>query len=192
MAADRMIIGVFADRTDAENAIEDLKSENYDVKDISVITKNTDDATVINNNTGTTGNNVANGAASGAATGGVIGALAGLLVGIGAIAIPGFGALLIGGPLAAALGLTGAAAATVSGAVTGAVAGGLVGALVGIGVPEEDARVYEDRVRAGGILLAVPTRDHNEDDVREIMEDDGADRVRAFTMSTYHERRAHL
>jgi uncharacterized membrane protein len=191
MAEDKMIIGVFGDRVDAENAIEDLKDEDYDVKDISVVAKS-DDATVINNNTGAAGNTVADSTASGVTTGGVIGALAGLLVGLGAIAVPGIGALLIGGPIAAALGLSGAAATTVSGAVTGAIAGGLVGALVGLGVPEEDARVYEDRVRAGGILLAVPARERNEDDVREIMEDNGAERVRAFTMHTHHDRTAQL
>lgn len=180
MARDMMIIGVFSDRTEAEDAIDELKTADYDAKDISVITRDRDDAEVIKTNTGS---NVADGIASGATTGGVIGGLAGLLIGIGAITIPGLGGLLIAGPLAAALGLTGAAATTVSGAVTGAVAGGLVGALVGIGVPEEDATYYEGRVKDGGILVAVPTRERNENDVREILEDNGAERVRTFSMN---------
>lgn len=180
MVKDTMIIGVFADRTEAEDAIDELKSAEYTAKDISVVTRDQDDAHVIHDNTGTT---VGDGIATGATTGAVIGGLAGLLIGIGAIAIPGIGGLLIAGPLATALGLTGAAATTVSGAATGAIAGGLVGALVGIGVPEEDATYYEGRVKQGGILVAVPARERNEDEVRSILEDNGADRVRSFTMN---------
>ena len=175
-----MIISVFSDREDAESAIEELKSLNYNAQDISIVTRDREDAQVVRDNTGT---NVGDGLTSGAVTGGVIGGLAGLLIGIGAIAIPGIGALLVAGPLAAALGLTGAAASTVTGAVAGALTGGLVGALVGIGVPEEDASVYEDRVKTGGILLAVPIRERNEGEVRSILEENGADRVKVFTMS---------
>ena len=131
-------------------------------------------------------------AVSGATTGGMIGGIAGLLVGIGAITIPGLGAILIGGPLAAALGLTGAAATTVTGALTGALAGGLVGGLVGLGVPEEDARVYEDRVKSGAILVAVPLRDANEESVRGILEDNGAERVRSFDMNETSQHHAAL
>lgn len=107
--------------------------------------------------------------------------LAGLLVGIGAIAVPGIGALFIGGPLAAALGLSGAAATTVSGAATGALAGGLIGALLGLGVPEEDARIYEERIKEGGILIAIPSRTGDEARAMDILEDTGADQVRAIT-----------
>jgi gas vesicle protein len=56
------------------------------------------------------------------------------------------------------LGLTGAAATTVSGAVTGALAGGIVGALTCIGIPEESAKYYEDIIKKGAIILAVPEK----------------------------------
>jgi uncharacterized membrane protein len=180
MNKDEMIISIFSDRTDAESAIEELKSLHYNAQDISIVTRDREDAQAVRDNTGSS---IGDGLTSGAATGGVIGGLAGLLIGVGAITIPGLGALLVAGPLAAALGLTGAAASTVTGAVAGAVTGGLVGALVGIGVPQEDATVYEDRVKTGGILLAVPIRERSEAEVRTILEDNGADRVKAFTMS---------
>jgi hypothetical protein len=176
-----MVLGVFANRTEAEDAIDDLKDAGYNPKDISIVMKDTAEGQAVASNTGA---NVASGAATGATTGGVIGALAGLLVGIGAIAVPGVGALLIGGPLAAALGLTGAAASTVSGAVTGALAGGLLGALMGLGIPEEDAKVYEQQVKAGGILVAVPAREGEGSDARNILEDDGAQQVRSIAMRT--------
>ena len=174
-----IILGIFSNTDTAEDAIEELKEEGYDAKDISIVMRDSDEAQTVATNTGAS---VADGAASGAVTGGALGALAGLLVGIGAIALPGIGGLLIGGPLAAALGLTGAAATTVSGATTGALAGGLVGALVGLGVPEEDATVYESRIKEGGVLLAVPIREGSTREARAILEDNGADTVRSLNV----------
>lgn len=174
-----MILGVFSTRENADAAIAELRDSGYDPKHISIIMKNMDNNETVVNNAAGTGSNVAGGAASGATTGGVVGALAGLLVGIGAIAIPGVGALLIGGPLAAALGLTGAAATTVSGALTGALAGGLIGALVGLGVPEEDAKVYQQRIEAGGILVAVPAKTGESADAKDILATNGADQIRS-------------
>ena len=171
----RTVIGVFADKPAAESAVSELESAGYNPKDISIVMRSTDGGTV----TQDAGGDVASGAVSGATTGGVIGGLAGLLIGIGALTIPGIGALLIGGPIAAALGLGGAAATTVSGAVTGALAGGLVGALVNLGIPEEEARVYEQRIKEGAILVAVPTRDgEKENEAKDILQSHGADQIR--------------
>jgi uncharacterized membrane protein len=175
----KMVFGIFTDRTNAEEAINELQEQGFNPKDISIIMKNKEDAEVIHTNTGAS---VADSTLSGAATGAAIGGLAGLLVGIGAIAIPGVGALLIGGPLAAALGLSGAAAATVSGAATGALAGGLIGALVGIGVPEEDARIYEERVRSGAILVAVPAFSNEHREASAILREHGAEQVKNIDM----------
>lgn len=171
----KMVLGIFFNRADAEDAISRLEEEGYDPKDISIVMKDQAKGEEMQENTGA---RVAEGAVSGATTGGVIGALAGLLVGTGII--PGLGVLLIGGPIAAALGLTGAAATTVSGAVTGALAGGLLGVLTGFGLSREDARIYEDRIKEGGILLAVPTRRGHENEVRIILEDYNADQVKTI------------
>lgn len=167
------LLGIFNDRSHAEMALSELTGMGYSAKDVSVIMKED----TVSTKDGSSG--VVEGAASGATTGTVLGGLAGLLIGIGAIAIPGVGGLLIGGPLAAALGLTGAAATTVSGAVTGAVAGGLVGGLVNLGLPEEEARVYETRIKEGAVLLAVPVKEGmDEDKVRATFEDHQADQIR--------------
>lgn len=176
----KTVLGVFNERADAEEAIDRLRDADYNPKDLSIVMKDTEAGAEIADTTGT---NVATGAASGATTGAVIGGIAGLLIGIGAIAVPGIGAILIGGPLAAALGLTGAAATTVSGVATGALAGGLLGALMGLGVPEEDARIYEERVNEGGILVAVPARSGEEEEVRMLLEDSGADTIRTLTLT---------
>lgn len=150
------ILGIFTDQTQAEDAVEALKVLGYSPREISIVVKDKVIATEVAHTTGT---NVATGALEGATTGGVVGGVVGLLVGIGAIALPGFGAILIGGPIAVALGATGAAATAVSAAATGALAGGLIGALIGLGLPEETARFYDEQLREGALLLAVSPND---------------------------------
>jgi len=85
------------------------------------------------------------GAVTGAATGSVLGGALGLLAGIGALAIPGVGPLIAAGPLLAAL----------SGAAAGAAVGGIAGALIGLGIPEIEAKRYENRIAEGNILISV-------------------------------------
>lgn len=85
------------------------------------------------------------GAVTGASAGGVTGGVLGLLAGIGALAIPGVGPLIAAGPIMAAL----------SGVAVGAAVGGIAGALVGLGIPEFEAKRYEDRVKGGNILMSV-------------------------------------
>lgn len=176
-----MVLGVFSMKSLAENAVLELEARGFNPKDISLVMR--DGRTSEEAHASSTGANVVEGTVSGMATGGVVGGLAGLLIGIGAIAVPGIGALLIGGPLAAALGLTGAAATTATGAVTGALAGGLIGSLVSLGVSEEDARYYDEQIREGAILLAVPEMGRR-DEVIDVLEAHHAQNVRAITDRT--------
>lgn len=180
-----MILGIFRGHDDAEDAINRFSSAGYHAKDISIIMRDKEKAEEVSTLTGV---NVAGSATTGAATGGVIGGIAGLLMGIGAITIPGLGAVLIGGPIASALGLTGAAATTISGALTGALAGGFVGALMGLGIPEKEARDYEEEIKKGAILVAVPVSSGLESEAREIMETTGADKIRTIEMETKKHR----
>jgi hypothetical protein len=103
------------------------------------------------------GNKADEGAASGALTGGVVGTITGLLVGLGAVAIPGIGPVMLAGATATTL------ATTLSGGAIGAAAGSLFGALVGLGIPEERARVYNDRLSRGDYLVIV---DGTDDEIR--------------------------
>lgn len=173
------VLGIFADRPFAEQALTQLEEAGYNPKDMSIVMKDHAGAQQIAT---TSGVNITGGALSGAATGAVVGGLAGLLVGVGAIAIPGLGAFLVGGPIAVALGLTGAAATTISGATTGAVAGGILGALMGLGLPEQDARVYEQHVNEGGILLAIPAMEEEIAEVKDILHQAHATQIRSFFM----------
>jgi hypothetical protein len=109
------------------------------------------------------------GAVKGAGVGATLGGVGGLIAGIAGLAIPGIGPILAAGPIAAALG------GALGGATLGAAAGGIIGALTDMGVPEEDARHYEDQVRQGKALVTVRCADDNEADrASNIMEVQGA------------------
>ncbi|MGO4532855.1 general stress protein [Paenibacillus sp. 2TAF8] len=144
----KKIVGVFNTEREASQAIESLKAEGFTSDEISVVTQDRDELKAIREETGT---KAPEGVAAGAATGGVLGGVAGLLAGIGALAVPGIGPILAAGPIAAAF----------TGAAVGAGAGGLVGGLVGLGIPEEDAREYEEYVQNGKILLLVDSSDRD-------------------------------
>lgn len=173
----KIVLGVFHDESDAEDAVKHLKDEGYDPKDISLVMKDKDQEGRVARKTGT---DTVGGAVQGATTGGMIGALAGLLTGLGVIAIPGVGPFLAAGPIATALGLTGAAATTVSGAAAGAAAGGLIGALTSLGLSMDDAKLYEQQVNEGNILLVVPAGSGTTAGVRSILEMHHAEEIRAL------------
>ena len=92
------------------------------------------------------------GAVTGGLSGGLLGGSLGWIAGIGALAIPGAGPFIAAGPLAAAIG----------GAFAGATLGGIAGALVGMGLPEIEAKRYEDKVKDGNILISVHAKDSDE------------------------------
>lgn len=94
-------------------------------------------------------NKADDGAKVGALSVGTLGSLTGLLVGIGVLAIPGMGPIMLAGATATAL------ATTAVGGVIGAATGSLLGGLIGLGIPEEQAKIYHDHVTAGQYLVMV-------------------------------------
>lgn len=142
-------VGTFPTRTQAERALRELKDSGFPMDRVSVIAKDENRPVSDDLHGDDRGNKADEGAAVGAATGGAIGTITGLLVGLGALAIPGIGPIMLAGATATAL------ATTAGGAAIGAAAGGLIGALVGLGIPEERAKVYQDRVSRGDYLVIV-------------------------------------
>src|ERR687894_2658274 len=141
----RTVVGVFDGPNHAEQALNELRNAGFQPEQVSVVARDNRETKDMVESTGMG----AEGAGTGAVLGGITGGVLGWLVGIGALAIPGIGPVVAAGALATTLG----------GAAVGAVAGGLIGALAAAGVPEEDARAYEDHVKQGSILLTVDARD---------------------------------
>jgi hypothetical protein len=136
------VFGIYQTRTDAEYAVDALRSEGFRNTDVSVLfpdNKGTKDFAVEKNT------KAPEGTAAGVTTGGVIGGILGWLTGLGAIVIPGIGPFIAAGPIVAA----------VAGAGVGGAVGGIAGALIGMGIPEYEAKRYEGRIKDGGILLSV-------------------------------------
>ncbi|WP_414568821.1 histidine kinase [Nostoc sp. CCY 9925] len=147
-------VGVFSTRRDVEHALHELKNAGFDMNRVSVITRDGERDDIAGAEVrDRVGDKSDEGAAVGAVSGGAVGGLTGLLVGLGTLAIPGIGPIMLAGAAATAL------ATTLAGAGIGAVAGSLLGALIGLGIPEERARVYDERVKRGQYLVIIDGTD---------------------------------
>lgn len=151
----RRAVGTFASRREAELALQELKDSGFPMNNVSVIAHDAErgdeiaDVDVHDH----VGNKADEGATRGALAGGTLGGLTGLLVGLGSLAIPGVGPIMLAGATATAL------ATTAAGGALGAAAGSLIGTLVGLGIPEDRAREYNDRLGRGHYLVMVDGTD---------------------------------
>ena len=148
----RMLTGLFNDRNDAERAYSSVKSRGYTDDDVNVMmSDHTRDSWFSDDNDDNTtelGSKALEGAGAGSAIGGTLGAIIGGIAAIGTnVVLPGLG-LIVAGPIAAAL----------AGAGAGGLTGGLVGALIGSGIPEERAKLYDEGIRNGGMVMGVNPR----------------------------------
>lgn len=64
------------------------------------------------------------------------------------------------------------------------VAGGILYALMGFGLFEKEAKVYNERIDAGGILFAVPATEDNILEAEEILEEFGAEEIKSVALPT--------
>ena len=161
MKSDRRILtGMFADRTSTENAYNALHERGYTKDDIHLVMSDETRKKHFAGDVKETeiGTKAAEGAGKGSAIGGTVGAIAGVIAALGtSLVIPGLG-IVLAGPIAAGL----------AGAGAGGLTGGIIGALVGSGIPEERARLYEDGVKKGKIVMGVHPR--NDDDEKYFRE----------------------
>ena len=170
MANRRTVVGVFDGPNHAEQALNELRDAGFQPEQVSVVARDNRETQDMVERTGMG----AEGAGTGAVLGGITGGVLGWLVGIGALAIPGIGPIVAAGALATTLG----------GAAIGAVAGGLIGALVDLGIPEEEARGYEEHVRKGSILLTVSANsDEQARQAHQIFDRRGGSDVRAYGLA---------
>lgn len=136
-----VVVGVFNDHTQAETAVDELQRMGFRDDEIGFAWRGESGS----HDTEKTKSHVG----TGAIVGGILGAAAALL-------IPGVGPAIAGGILAPLLG-AGVTAAGVgaAGAALGAAAGGLMGALTGMGVPEEEAKYYDNEFSQGLAIVTV-------------------------------------
>lgn len=159
------VYGIYKTRAQVENAVDQLRLHEFRHEDVSVLMPHNEGSKDL----GTELNSKApEGAATGGAGGAIVGGTLGWLLGIGALAIPGLGPFIAAGPIMAALAGVGA----------GAAIGGVAGGLIGVGIPEYEAKRYEGRVKAGGILLSVHCDDSDwTNRAKKILADTGAEDI---------------
>lgn len=142
MASNTAVYGLYKDRGGVEEAVASLQKSGFRNTDLSVLFPDNQGSKDFAHEKNT---KAPEGAVIGAASGAVVGGALGWLAGIGMLAIPGVGPFVAAGPIMAML----------AGVGVGGTAGSIVGSLVGMGMPEYEAKRYEGRIKAGGILFSV-------------------------------------
>jgi hypothetical protein len=135
-------VGVFSTQAQAQSAVNELRNRGFREEQVGFAAREgqeVEGARTVEQS----GSAAAEGAAVGLTAGAGVGALWGL--GILAGMLPAIGPAIAGGTLAALL----------SSAAAGAAVAGIAGALIGWGIPEEDARFYEEELRSGRTIVTV-------------------------------------
>ncbi len=159
------VFGIYKNIAQAERAVDRILVAGFANNDISVLLPDNQSTKEFAHEKNT---KAPEGTTTGVATGGVVGGTLGLLAGIGALAIPGVGPFIAAGPIMGAL----------AGLGVGGAVGGFIGALVGMGIPEYEAKRYEGRVKAGGVLLSVHCDTSNEiSRAKDLLKETGAEDI---------------
>ncbi|HEY9500603.1 MAG TPA: YsnF/AvaK domain-containing protein [Pyrinomonadaceae bacterium] len=173
------VVGLFDSRSEAHSTVQQLVYSGFDREDISLVSQDTDrqsnDGKI---HPGISGSDLSipkddtSGALKGAGIGAALGGIGGLLAGMAGLAIPIIGPIVAAGPIAAAL------TAALGGAGLGAATGGLIGALTDMGVPEDEAKHYQDQVGRGKTLVVVRASDDDSAErAADILESSGAEKI---------------
>lgn len=175
-------VGVFQSRSEAERALSSLRNSGFSMDRVSVLAKDAgrneeiagvgvQDRDDLNKDRGD--NEAQEGAGIGATAGTVLGGVGGLLVGLEALIIPGVGPFLAAGTIAT----------TLAGAGIGAAAGAIVGALTGLGIPEEDAKAYDNRISQGDYLVVLEGTEEEINRAGSILSNQGVQNWNVYSMS---------
>lgn len=146
----KIVVGIFRDRVKAEGALHELHKAGFSEEQTGFVIRGKrdpgDDDSPVENDSSLEKSSTGSGVLAGGTVGGVVGAVATGL-------IPGVGPVIAAGLLAGVLG----------GAAAGGVAGGVIGTLTGIGIPEDEAKIYEEEFNAGNPLVTVDAGDRREE-----------------------------
>ncbi|MEB3244768.1 MAG: hypothetical protein VKJ06_02145 [Vampirovibrionales bacterium] len=150
------VSGIFTE-SNAEALIQELEMRNYTPEDISILLSENSGSSMIKVKNE---NKAPEGATIGGISGGLLGAIIGGLTLVGSVLAPGVGLLAVG-PVVGVL----------AGTAAGASAGGLLGGLIGMGIPEHEAKFYEDALREkGSMMVGVRVLKENSAEIKALFE----------------------
>jgi cation transport regulator ChaB len=144
--ADRTISAVFEEQNQIDGVVRRLIERGIPKEDISVMGRNFQSETRI---TGFISKRdvILGGLRSGAIFGSLFGSFLSLLTGVGVLLVPFVGPVVAAGPIGAIL------LGATSGALAGSAGAGLVSVLAALGMPEEQAALYQTRLEAGEFVM---------------------------------------
>jgi hypothetical protein len=168
---EKMLTAMIRNQAHAIHAFDWLQQRGYSLSDINILMSEQSRASFSDKGTEgkiKTGDKSVAGVATGGAIGTAVGATIGAILAIGtSVVVPGLG-LIVAGPILAGLAAGGA----------GAVTGGVVGGLVGLGIPESNAKAYEEALKKGGVVFGVvPHSDEDADGIKKHLEKEGAENI---------------
>lgn len=139
-------VGTFPTREDAEIALTDLRDAGFNMDQVSAIAQNSQGEEIADTEVQSGAERAKDGAETGALMGATTGGILGLIGSLSVLAIPGVGvatevAVLLGNAFL--------------GSGIGAAGGSLVGALIGWGIPEEQAKYYQELLSQGSYIVLV-------------------------------------
>jgi hypothetical protein len=138
-AQSEIVVAAFADPLEARQCVEDLRLAGFCEDEIGLVAPDDDN---LDREEIAEHSMVAEGSVVGAVAGAGLGSLWGIAIAAGFLPV---GPIIAGGLLAS----------LVVTAATGAALGSLAGALVGLGVPEEEAAHYEQKLHEGHVVITV-------------------------------------
>jgi hypothetical protein len=168
------VAGIFRSRSDAERAVENLRSAGIANDHLNLLTPGTTDQELEASVPTTETEQPGMGSALGGTVGGALGAAGGITIGAAAasLLVPGVGPVI-------AAGILGAALLGAGGAAAGAAAGNALEDSVE-GLPHDELYVYEDALRQGrSVVLVVADDDAQAETVRGVLTQAGAESLDA-------------
>jgi hypothetical protein len=152
----------------AEHIYKDLISKGVDSEDINLAMSEKTHGAYFSDkelSTANFGNKSLEGLGIGSAIGGTVVGLTAAVAALGStLVIPALG-----------VALAGSWAAGLAGAGAGAATGGLVGALIGLGITDDQAKILEDGIKNGGILIGVkvPSEEQRQKIYEQLLQQQG-------------------
>lgn len=172
LSTERTITAVFEQESQIYTAIRRLLDRGISQDNISVMGRNFQSETRI---TGFISKRdvILGGLRSGAIFGSLFGSFLSLLSGVGVLFIPFVGPVVAAGPIGAVL------LGAVSGALAGSAGAGFVSALTALGMPEDQATLYQTRLQAGEFILMVEVPSDRTGEYQLLLESAGGQEIHA-------------
>ncbi len=160
----KTLTAIYDDLSTANHAISMLKTNGFSDGELSILAA---DGSFDKNIKIEEHTKAPEGTSTGAVVGGAVGATLAGLTAVGTVTLTGGAGLVAAGPIVAALAGGGAGAAT----------SGVIGGLIGMGMPETEAKLVDERLGTGNVMLGVTIESEQKDLTKALLDKSGAHNI---------------